>query len=30
VVRGQVAMWDGELGQAAAGRPIRFESTEFG
>ena len=30
VVRGEVAMWDGELGAAAGGRPIRFEAVEFG
>jgi dihydroorotase len=29
IVRGQVAMWEGELGSAAAGRPIRFEAVEF-
>lgn len=28
IVRGHVAMWDGELGEAA-GAPIRFEDTQF-
>jgi dihydroorotase len=30
IVRGNVAMWDGELGAAAGGEPIRFEAVEFG
>lgn len=30
IVRGQVAMWDGALGDAAQGEPIRFEATAFG
>lgn len=30
IVRGRVAMWDGALGDAAAGAPIRFEAVEFG
>ena len=30
IVRGKVAMWDGALGEAADGHPIRFEATEFG
>ena len=30
IVRGSVAMWDGALGDAAAGKPIRFESVDFG
>ncbi len=29
VVRGGVAMWDGQLGERADGRPIRFEAVEF-
>jgi dihydroorotase len=29
VIRGDVAMWEGELAAAATGRPIRFEATEF-
>ena len=28
IVRGAVAMWDGALGEAATGEPIRFEATE--
>jgi len=27
VVRGRVAMWEGELGEAPAGEPIRFDAT---
>lgn len=30
VVRGRVAMWEGALGDAPAGAPIRFEAVEFG
>ncbi|KQU53100.1 dihydroorotase [Sphingomonas sp. Leaf339] len=30
IVRGHVAMWDGELGEAAAGAPIRFDAVEYG
>jgi len=30
VVRGQVAMWDGQLAAQATGRPIRFEAVDFG
>ncbi len=30
VVRGVVAMWEGNLGERAAGRPIRFEAVDFG
>ena len=30
IVRGSVAMWDGALGDAAGGKPIRFESVDFG
>jgi dihydroorotase len=30
IVRGQVAMWDGELGAVANGAPVRFEAVEFG
>lgn len=30
IVRGQVAMWEDTLGEAADGRPIRFEAVEFG
>ena len=29
IVRGGVAMWDGDLGDGASGRPIRFEAVEF-
>lgn len=29
IVRGQVAMWEGALGAAAMGEPVRFESVEF-
>ena len=27
IVRGRVAMWDGDLGEAASGRPVRFVAT---
>ncbi|WP_242098498.1 dihydroorotase [Sphingomonas sp. CROZ-RG-20F-R02-07] len=30
IVRGQVAMWEDALGDAAMGEPIRFEAVEFG
>ena len=30
IVRGKVAMWDGSLGIAASGEPVRFESVAFG
>jgi dihydroorotase len=30
IVRGDVAMWDGELGERATGAPVRFEAVEFG
>jgi dihydroorotase len=30
IVRGQVAVWEDTLGEAADGRPIRFEAVEFG
>ncbi|MBJ6122735.1 dihydroorotase [Sphingomonas mollis] len=30
IVRGHVAMWEGELGEAAAGAPIRFDAVEYG
>ncbi|HEX8484534.1 dihydroorotase [Sphingomonas sp.] len=30
IVRGDVAMWEGDLAARAAGRPIRFESVDFG
>lgn len=30
IVRGSVAMWDGQLGETATGEPIRFEATAFG
>jgi dihydroorotase len=30
IVRGQVAMWEDALGDAADGQPIRFEAVEFG
>jgi dihydroorotase len=30
IVRGEVAMWDGELAERAGGEPIRFEASEFG
>ncbi|MBB4154899.1 dihydroorotase [Sphingomonas jinjuensis] len=30
IVRGSVAMWDGELGEAATGEPVRFESVLYG
>ena len=30
VIRGWRAMWDGQLADKAEGRPIRFESVEFG
>ena len=29
IVRGGVAMWDGDLGDSARGRPIRFEAVKF-
>jgi dihydroorotase len=29
IVRGEVAMWEDTLGEAAHGAPIRFEATEF-
>ncbi|WP_375271416.1 dihydroorotase [Sphingomonas sp.] len=30
IVRGQVAMWEDQLGERAQGAPIRFEATAFG
>ncbi|WP_267379165.1 MULTISPECIES: dihydroorotase [unclassified Sphingomonas] len=30
IVRGQVAMWEDALGDAAMGEPIRFEAVDFG
>lgn len=30
IVRGQVAMWEGELGEAPRGEPMRFEAVEYG
>lgn len=30
IVRGSRVMWDGELANAATGRPVRFEAIEFG
>ncbi len=30
IVRGETAMWEGELGAAPAGKPIRFDAVEFG
>jgi len=30
VVRGEVAMWDGELAAQATGAPMRFEAVDFG
>ena len=30
IVRGQVAMWEDQLGERATGAPIRFEATAFG
>ncbi|WP_174298544.1 dihydroorotase [Sphingomonas bacterium] len=30
IVRGQVAMWEDELGQAPRGEPMRFEAVEYG
>jgi len=29
IVRGQVAMWEDQLGDAPQGAPIRFETTGF-
>lgn len=30
IIRGRKVMWDGELANAAYGRPVRFEAVEFG
>ncbi|WP_447727945.1 dihydroorotase [Sphingomonas koreensis] len=30
IIRGRKVMWDGQLANAAHGRPVRFESVEFG
>ena len=30
IIRGRKVMWDGQLANAAHGRPVRFEAVEFG